>query len=193
MANFKQNELFRGDPNNHHLNACVGENGGPYDLFDYSCGYFEATGILLKGIEDDSTWIDLLIYPACLNFRHSIELYLKYLISQLAVASGRSVSFKPNHSLQENWEIARGLFGPAKVTVSESDLVKMSTVIGCVMEIDGRGETFRYPETLKGDPTISGWSLINVGVLREHLEATFSIAKDWHYAVEGRINRVLDC
>jgi len=41
---FKQNDLFRGLQNDlSRLNACVGNNGGPYDLYDYSWGYFEGT------------------------------------------------------------------------------------------------------------------------------------------------------
>jgi len=39
---FKQNDVFK-HVDNDQLNACVGNNGGPYDLYDYAKGYFEAT------------------------------------------------------------------------------------------------------------------------------------------------------
>ena len=39
---FKENALFRGLQNHlSRFNACVGNNGGPYDLYDYAEGYFE--------------------------------------------------------------------------------------------------------------------------------------------------------
>lgn len=37
VAAFKQNDLFRGLQNDlSRFNACVGNNGGPYDLYDYA-------------------------------------------------------------------------------------------------------------------------------------------------------------
>ena len=59
---FKQNDVFRhidGD----QLNACVGNNGGPYDLYDYAKGYFEATKTLLDNVQDEGNHIDLIVYP----------------------------------------------------------------------------------------------------------------------------------
>src|SRR5688572_30124182 len=85
-ALFKENELFRGELAWSDKNACVGNNGGPYDLYDYADGYFDATrGLLeiaLAAPDSNRPWvtIDILVYPICLNFRHAIELYLKYLI-----------------------------------------------------------------------------------------------------------------
>ena len=35
---FKQNDLFRSDRERYDYNACVGDNGGPYDLYDYADG-----------------------------------------------------------------------------------------------------------------------------------------------------------
>ncbi len=35
---FKQNDLFRPDFTRLDSNACVGDNGGPYDLYDYAHG-----------------------------------------------------------------------------------------------------------------------------------------------------------
>ena len=49
MRTFKENALFRGLTAHGRYNACVGNNGDPYDLYDYAQGYFEATGILVRG------------------------------------------------------------------------------------------------------------------------------------------------
>ena len=62
---FKQNDLFKGVQNQHaDLNACVGINGGTYDLYDYSWGYFELTRLLLIDARKPGTTIDVLVYPS---------------------------------------------------------------------------------------------------------------------------------
>src|SRR5262245_4749418 len=105
---FKENALFRGLRNAHwRQNACVGNNGGPYDLYDYAHGYFEATRILAAQAKEPGSVIDLLVYPLCLSYRHAIELYIKYLITDLAKVTKDGGSFRPNHSLHENWQSAQ--------------------------------------------------------------------------------------
>lgn len=76
---FKQNDLFRPDFARMDFNACVGDNGGPYDLYDYAHGYFDATRILLKSVGKTGSVNDLLVYPVCLNFRHAVELFINSL------------------------------------------------------------------------------------------------------------------
>jgi hypothetical protein len=83
---FKQNDVFRGVSKWPDKNACVGNNGGPYDLYDYADAYFDATrGLLelaLSAPDINRPWItiDLLVYPICRNFRHAVELYLNDLL-----------------------------------------------------------------------------------------------------------------
>src|SRR3954468_3804886 len=100
---FKENDLFMGVPALSQHNACVGDNGGPYDLYDYAHGYFEATRLLLKSV-GKAGWVnDLVVYPICLNMRHGVELYIKYLISDLAKLTRSNAKFRTIHSLEGNW------------------------------------------------------------------------------------------
>jgi hypothetical protein len=79
----RSNAIFQSGPEQHKdLNACVGENGGRYDLYDYAGGYFEATDTLLKAAKHDKVTIDDIVYPVCLTFRHGVELFVKYLITR---------------------------------------------------------------------------------------------------------------
>ena len=64
---FKQNDVFE-HVDLDQLNACVGNNGGPYDLYDYAKGYFDATKTLLAHVRDEGNLIDLIVYPICFNF-----------------------------------------------------------------------------------------------------------------------------
>jgi hypothetical protein len=66
----KSNSVFQGLQKYADYNACVGENGGRYDLYDYACGYFEATDTLLKAVKHGKCTIDDIVYPTCLTFRH---------------------------------------------------------------------------------------------------------------------------
>jgi hypothetical protein len=106
---FRQNDLFRGDPERFQLNACVGDNGGRYDLFHYAHGYFAATRKLFEAAprHEVGLAVDSLVYPTCYNFRHSIELFLKYLVrSYSALLNDPSVKFEMKHGLMGNWKTA---------------------------------------------------------------------------------------
>src|SRR6266581_4944036 len=103
---FKQNDLFRPDFARMDFNACVGDNGGPYDLYDYANGYFDATRLLLKSVGKSRVMNDLLVYPICLNFRHAVELFIKYLITDLTKLTRSNAKFRTTHSLEANWGTA---------------------------------------------------------------------------------------
>ena len=101
-ATFTENALFRGlQDKNARFNATVGNNGGPYDLYDYAYGYFEATRLLLAEAQKPGAIIDILVYPVCLNFRHAVELYIKYLITDLAKVMKSKEAFEAKHVLKD--------------------------------------------------------------------------------------------
>jgi hypothetical protein len=185
---FKQNDLFRSDRERSNYNACVGDNGGPYDLYDYTDGYFDATDRLLKAVaKDRGVGIDLLVYPICLNFRHAVELFIKYLITDLNKLTKSRTKFKPTHSLVENWRVAKKLFKKTKLKVDPKELEWMTQVVDNIMEVDPKGEIFRYPESIKGDQHLKDWSHINLAVIGDAFAKTKEIAEEWQREIEARI------
>ena len=80
---FTPNALFRGGPNC-DLNACVGENGGPYDLRDYGQGFFDGGVAIIDAARERRAPVDVLVYPAAFAFRHGIELYIRHILASLA-------------------------------------------------------------------------------------------------------------
>ena len=80
---YQPNALFRNGPKP-QLNACVGENGGPYDFDDYGEGFFEGAKQIIDAIKRGEWTIDILIYPAAFAYRHGIELYVKHLLKELS-------------------------------------------------------------------------------------------------------------
>lgn len=188
---FKENELFRGVAAWSDMNACVGDNGGPYDLYDYADAYFDATRGLLElaleapNVERPWVTIDLLVYPICMNFRHAVELFLKYLISALARKSGSNDKYRTNHSLEDNWKTAIKLVQAAKLQATDEEIEVFAKVVKSIQEVDPKGEIFRYPESMKGDQHLKDWRLINLRLLDNYREKIDQAAYRWKRLIEG--------
>jgi hypothetical protein len=182
---FKQNDVFK-HVDNDRLNACVGNNGGPYDLYDYAKGYFDATKILLENITGCGVLIDLVVYPICFDFRHAVELYIKYVITDLAKVKGTAHKFKTHHTLSKNWRAAKSLL--RQIETTEDDLAYYEKVITCIDEVDpNNGQTFRFPESIKGDRYLLEWSTINLPTIKAHNDKVAAIAHTWHHRIEAAV------
>lgn len=186
-ATFKENALFRGWKAHYRMNACVGNNGGPYDLYDYAHGYFEATRLLLQEAQKPGIIIDIVVYPICLTYRHALELFLKYLINDLAKLNKAKERYRPHHGLKENWQLT--LIAKAELKASGKELAAIGEVVEAIAEVDPKGEIFRYPESIKGDQHLKDWSLINLVVLERSVTKIFDIAHNLHHRLEARLGR----
>ncbi|WP_076860025.1 hypothetical protein [Bradyrhizobium mercantei] len=184
---FKQNELFRPDFERADFNACVGDNGGPYSLYDYAYGYFEATVLLLESVRKEGWVNDLIVYPICLNLRHAVELYIKYLISDLTKLTRSNAKFHMNHSLQGNWSTALHLIKQTKLDVDPNEIRFVTGIVTDIMEVDPNGSIFRYPESIKGDQHLKEWAIVNLAVVNDLTSLLVKIVKEWHYKIEARI------
>ena len=89
-GNYKQNDLFRGENTQYHLNACVGKNGGPWKLFDYAYGYFHAADLAVESLVENPMRVDVAIYQIAYMYRHAVELSLKSLTWQSSPGFGPS-------------------------------------------------------------------------------------------------------
>jgi hypothetical protein len=186
QRNFKENDLFKGGID-WPLNACVGDNGGPYGLFDYAQGYLECSRLIIEAAKNPNSLVDTLVYPACYNFRHGIELYIKYGIESLAAINRDGTKYRTNHSLKQNWQDFRD--GAENIIeMSAKDLSFIQQTIDCFDEVDPNGQIFRYPESIKGIQHLREWSLINLGRVGAALEIVTGIFKEWHYELCGVID-----
>jgi hypothetical protein len=189
---FKQNDLFRPDFDRMDFNACVGDNGGPYDLYDYAHGYFDATRLLLKAVGKTGSVNDLLVYPVCLNFRHAVELFIKYLITDLAKLTRSNAKFHRSHSLDANWSTAMNMIKRTKLDVDADEIKLMTKVVTNIMEVDPNGMIFRYPESIKGDQHLKDWAIVNLAVIGEVFAVLSKVVEDWHFKIEGRIEAAIE-
>jgi hypothetical protein len=163
----KHNDLFRPGPNM-QLNACVGKNGGRAGFDRYACGYFAAGARLLKSLHDDSSDVDLLVYPLVMIYRHGVEVALKHLARLLAPLCEEKGEPQLTHKLLDNWQKVRRYL--AKLEADSDDLKRIDAILNDLIEIDWNGETFRFPEDKKGTPLLQDTSLINVEVFCESMD-----------------------
>ncbi|WP_437287504.1 hypothetical protein [Sorangium sp. So ce406] len=176
--NRKHNDLFR--PGEYaHLNACVGSNGGPYDLDDYAQGYFRAGHRLVQSIIADTLYIDLLVYPLVFTYRHALELGIKYLATRLPPLWDEEPSPKLTHKLLDNWRLVRPLLERDEAFSSSETVPTFEKILKDFVELDARGEAFRFPEDKDANHHLAETSHINVLVVGETMVLAHDLLSFW--------------
>lgn len=181
------NPLFTNGENS-SMNACVGDNGGPYNLFDYGRGFFDGGHAIVKSAQDYTMPVDLAVYPAAFSYRHAIELYLKHLIFALNMVLETGETFKKNHSMIQLWKAMVDLNAATSVELMEQGAIdRAGELIGYFDAFDPTGQVFRYPEDIQGNRHLADHKLINVEVLRDQMEELQKILERWvHQAADYR-------
>jgi hypothetical protein len=181
------NALFRGGPNP-HLNACVGDNGGPYDLAHYGYAFIEGARAIIASAVSGAKPVDALIYPAAFSFRHGIELYLKQLLLNLQNLNESVAVSSKGHSIDRLWRLVAkemALVGPEGFDPIEVSIA--TDIISEFCEIDPTGQVFRYPEDLSGNRHLTGLGIINVEVLGGGMDVLVGLLSQWHSHSEDLI------
>lgn len=169
----KHNRLFA-PGENYALNACVGANGGPVDFDRFSSGFFQAAAVLIEHLRQHPFEVDSLIYPIVQNSRHAIELSLKYLVGILSTIAEQNVEVAHTHKISDNWEKVQKLILHLDLA-KEEDLQSVTDVLRDFIQLDPKGEAFRYPTSKHGDLYLKGTSHINVDIFADRISvaATF--------------------
>jgi hypothetical protein len=176
-----ENPLFT-NGENANMNACVGDNGGPYNLFDYGRGFFDGGHAAVKSAQEFAGAVDLLVYPAAFSYRHGIELFLKHLVFALNLILATGDTFKKNHSMIELWRAVLEVNAKIEPDLLEGEAIdRAGTLIGYFDAFDPTGQVFRYPEDIKGNRHLADHKLINVEVLRDQMAELKDILERWIY------------
>ena len=187
-----ENPLFTNGENS-NMNACVGDNGGPYDLFDYGRGFFDGGHAAVKSAQEHVRPVDLLVYPAAFSYRHGIELYLKHLVFTLNLILETGKTFKKNHSMIALWKEVVDINAATEAKLLEPEAIgRAGELIGYFDAFDPTGQVFRYPEDIKGNRHLAEHKLINVEVLRDQMQELRDILERWIYQVEDHRNWQLE-
>lgn len=180
---YVSNALFR-TGNNPLLNACVGVNGGPYDFDDYALGYFRAGGRLVRSLWPDNHGIDTLVYPIVFNYRHAVELGLKFLASVLPGLVGGHAEVSFTHKLLDNWhQVTPLLRRDARFDPDGTRIGLVDRVLADFVQVDPYGEVFRFPVDKAGDYQIQSFEHVNVAVLGAAMDGVQEAFEGWFHAV----------
>jgi len=189
QGRYKQNGLFTGGPD-FKLNACVGKNGGPYNLHAYATGYFHGARRIAESLIESQHYVDLVVYTLVYCYRHAIELEIKHLCELVPQALGaqgslgRSLKF--THKITDNWSVLKELIEGHPGFDKDGERVKLvDRVIRDLVEIDPSGEAFRYPEARDRSRFLQETSLINVRVLGETLEPVEEAFHEWDFVANA--------
>lgn len=173
-----------------HLNACVGFNGGPHNLFDYA-SYFHLAADALVAIVTTraggefataipTIMLDEAVYPAALCYRHAFETYLKAVI-ELARAQRGEDGAPTGHRLDKLTETALiEIDGCSFLDVTPDERALLRSLAEDCAEIDPTGETFRYPFTKGSRYILAGWSVINLPKMRERFHEGLSVLERFY-------------
>ena len=183
--------IFDNGPN-YNLNACVGNNGGPYTFYQYSLGYFESANIIVEQLFTDNHHIDLKIYPIVFMYRQYIELMLKHLSLIATNLFEDCARYSKGHDLFKRWEdLLKVIEKESDLELEEIDFSEISSLIREFNNLDPTGETFRYPTSKKGEYFLQEISVINIEVLYkkmkiiyeifENIDLRLSVLKEWIY------------
>lgn len=157
--------------------ATVGTNGN-HSISDYADGFFEGAEFIidecLTRLDNRKLFLensnlrkniteDIIVYPICFNIRHSIELYLKEIITyvfdiyKIKNINHQNISSLEHHDINKLWKILQDIhFGKWSINSNIKrecifdekfdeyidSLDKYVTEWGT---IDPTGQTFRYP------------------------------------------------
>lgn len=178
---YKHNDLFRPGPNA-ELNACVGTNGGPYDFQHYAIGYFLAGRQVATAALADQLQIDLFVYPLVFLYRQAVELALKHLVTVLPPVYGEEGKYHATHKLLDNWTIVRGYLERRPEFGRAASIPTFEAILHDFVDLDPKGEAFRFPEERAGVPFLQSTTHINLEVFSHAMQYVEDAFHSWRYA-----------
>jgi hypothetical protein len=132
-------------------------------------GYMCAAATLIDVSEGDRAERQILIYPILFNYRHAIELAMKWIIAMYSHCAGIEVGKIEHHNLWELWKICRQIIP----SLGENDeaLQAVEQVIKDFHDLDRTALTFRYSRDKGGTLLSLPDDLIDLGNIRDVMEA----------------------
>ena len=172
----KINSTFRGgEPS--WANACVGDNGSP-TYVEYAKGFSKAANLIIDQALDyhnSHFHVDDMVYPACFNMRHSVELRLKGAIADLEIIAkwkGSRIDFDlvGSHDIGNIWEYFKRESENLDIRYQALNQ-KIEPTILDIADVDATGQTFRYAVDRESQRHLTDIAIINFNVLKARFVA----------------------
>jgi len=130
-------------------------------------GYRLAGDILVERAEQEPHLRQNLLYPIVLNYRHSLELQMKFLLSAYGHVAGEAQEWA-NHSLEKLWPRCRRIIEHAVSSEENEDpaIIAVESLIDEFAKNDPKSENFRYPTGRDGQQIDIRFGSIDLAALR---------------------------
>ena len=112
-------------------------------------GYMKAGELLIEACEEHNYERHSLIYPILFNYRHGIELAMKWVITQYGRYSTVQISIIEHHNLWKLWQICKQII--IEVGSESEDISYVEQVIKDLHHLDNSAQAFRYSRDKNGD------------------------------------------
>ena len=111
-------------------------------------GYMGAGAALIEASEEDRNERHFLIYPILFNYRHGIELAMKWVIAQYGRYSTVEIGEIEHHDLWQLWKLCRQII--IEVGSEDESIAVVEQVIKDFHDLDKSALAFRYSRNKKG-------------------------------------------
>jgi hypothetical protein len=162
---YSKGDLFSLNREPPYFNACVGKNGGPYNYYDYSYGYFFAARTVAENVIETQRNLDISVYPLFFLFRHAIELALKHMWQVTNYLLEREGSLY-GHDLKFLWKRVELSMKEIDEFKKDGEIIDfLDELIDDIHKIDKSAEAFRFPESLDNNKFLQDRTHINIAVI----------------------------
>ena len=147
------------------------------DLEDvqYALGFKESADKLVEACEAHRHPASLAVMPACFLYRHSLELYLKYLFVRESALLDREPKRAPRgHKLRPHWQKLAAVLVEIDPEI-EKRLRVVEELVVQFERVDVGSPAFRYSTRLEGGRDVHDPGLINLTRLREGVAPGFGL------------------
>jgi len=154
-------------------NACVGNNGQP-SYIEYARGYSESANLIIKTVLEQKLTVDIFIYPICFNMRHSVELRLKGLITELEKFKEYRdklpiFDLEGSHDLGKIWCYIKDEIVKLDKRYEEF-IQELDSYIMDIAMVDSTGQVFRYPMSNENHKHLVEVNTISLHILQKRFK-----------------------
>lgn len=173
--------------------CCIGGNGnGSFSFWRYAEAYYEAAETLYLEIKTSNGkhWVnDTLVYPMCFNYRHFIELSLKYLYIKYVHPNEEDQSKylkDVSHFLDKSWKLLRHTLEVLTDRVEcHISLDYIEQYVLQMQDFDPFSMSMRYPVDKNNVPSVA-YSRLDYEHLHHMMEQFYNSIYQLDYEIDNQ-------
>ena len=133
-------------------------------------GYKQVADLAVAHCAENRVDSNFLIYPIIFNYRHFIELSLKYQLENFGKSVGIDGTWD-THNLERLWTSFRDMLGHyGTMDHNEVDLV-VASIVGQFAKIDPKSDAYRFPVNQEGYPIKMSFAATHLDNLADVMNA----------------------